>query len=66
MADIADACSFTFCVRACEFVLELLQCPGVEENIATIGGWASAEPIAGTFNYLNLYKGLENKHFVQL
>ncbi len=47
-------------------MLELLRCPGVEEHIDRVGGWASVEAIASTTHDLNLHEGSENEHFVQL
>eukprot|EP00581_Thalassiosira_minuscula_P007096 CAMPEP_0183702892 /NCGR_PEP_ID=MMETSP0737-20130205/840_1 /TAXON_ID=385413 /ORGANISM="Thalassiosira miniscula, Strain CCMP1093" /LENGTH=937 /DNA_ID=CAMNT_0025929575 /DNA_START=60 /DNA_END=2873 /DNA_ORIENTATION=- len=64
--DISEARSFLFGARACEFVLNLLQCPGVEDHINDVGGWAAVEAMASTFYNLNLHDGSESEHFVQL
>ena len=64
--DITEARSFLFCARACSFVVDLLNCPGVKEHINATGGWAPVEAMARTLNELHLYEGSENEHFVHL
>ena len=65
--NITEARQFLFGARACKFVLDLLNCPGVEETIDAAGGWASVEAVASTFCKLNLHEGFAgNQHVVQL
>ncbi len=64
--DITEARSFLFGARACSFVVDLLNCPGVKEHIDATGGWAPVEAMARTLNELHLYEGSENEHFVHL
>lgn len=64
--DITEARSFLFGARACSFVVDLLNCPGVKEHIDSAGGWSTVEAMASTLNELHLFEGSENEHFVQL
>ncbi len=64
--DISEARSFLFGARACSFMVDLLNCPGVKEHIDDAGGWSTVETMASTLYELNLYQGSVNEHFVQL
>ena len=66
LMDISEARSFLFGARACSFMVDLLNCPGVKEHIDDAGGWSTVEAMASTLYELNLYQGSVNEHFVQL
>mmetsp|Transcript_26723 Transcript_26723/g.56287 ORF Transcript_26723/g.56287 Transcript_26723/m.56287 type:complete len:1040 (+) Transcript_26723:308-3427(+) len=64
--DINEARAFLYGLRACRFVSELLQWPGIAEHIASVGGWEPIESVTSIFNELQLHKCVDNAHYVLL
>ena len=67
MSDVIAAQSFLTGAKACGFMTELLNWPGVTEEIARLGGWKIIEEFARHFHAFNLKRLAPHEgHFVLL
>ncbi|KAL7510278.1 hypothetical protein ACHAXN_008990 [Cyclotella atomus] len=65
-SDLQAARTFLLGARACKFVWELLDWPGVKEHVKSKGGFESIESISKVFYDLHLYTNSDHQHFILL
>ena len=64
LGDIAEVYRFLSAYKACKFLLELMQAPGVREEINKMGGWTKVELYAKIIRQHNLGSMcIEDAHF---
>ena len=65
--DIKDACDFLATVNACQFLVSLMTCPGVQDEIDRQGGWTQVETYASISYIHQLWKLCpSDEHLVSL